>query len=94
MPRRRTKDFDLPPRGERRYKSGRISYLPPTGGRISLDLPPNATGGQIWEEYERITQQHNPLSIQSLFDEYERSDLFEQRVPFLQKYEDFALSEI
>tara|TARA_Y100000996_G_scaffold140217_1_gene107080 strand:- start:1067 stop:2263 length:1197 start_codon:yes stop_codon:yes gene_type:complete len=25
---------------------------------------------------------------------YERSDLFEQRVPFLQKYEDFALSEI
>ena len=73
MPRRRTKDFDLPPRCERRYKSGRISYLPPTGGRISLDLPPNATGGQIWEEYERITQQHNPLSIQSLFDEYERS---------------------
>jgi len=73
MPRRRTKDFDLPPRCERRYKSGRISYLPPTGGRINFDLPPNPTVGQIWEEYERITQQHNPLSIQSLFDEYERS---------------------
>ena len=73
MPRRRTKDFDLPPRCERRGKNKRISYRSRTNQRIPLDLPPNPTVGQIWDEYERITQQHNPLSIQSLFDEYERS---------------------
>tara|TARA_R110000824_G_C15144994_1_gene670382 strand:+ start:63 stop:1091 length:1029 start_codon:yes stop_codon:yes gene_type:complete len=67
MPKRRTKDFDLPPRCERRYKSGRISYRPATGGRINFDLPPNATVGQIWDEYERINQTHKPHSLENLF---------------------------
>jgi integrase len=74
MPKRRTKDFDLPPRCERRYKSGRISYLPPTGGRIGFDLPPNPTVGQIWAEYDRITKTDRPHSLKNLFKVFAESE--------------------
>jgi len=74
MPRRRTKDFDLPPRCERRGKNKRISYRSRTNQRIPLDLPPNPTVGQIWDEYERITQTHKPHSLQNLFKVFQESE--------------------
>ena len=72
MARTRIYDLDLPPRCSRR--NGKISYRPPTGGRITFhDLPRNATPGEIWKKYEQIIRSHRPHSLQSMADSYFQS---------------------
>jgi integrase len=79
MPRSRTRDFDLPPRCSRR--NGRISYRPPSGGRITFDLPRNATVKQIWDEYDLIVRSHRPHSLRTIAETYFDSVIYEKYAP-------------
>ncbi len=80
MTRKRIHDLDLPPRCSRR--NGKISYRPPSGGRVTFhDLPRNATPRDIWEKYELVVRSHRPHSLQTIAESYFNSLTYQKYSP-------------
>lgn len=80
MARRRKVETGLPPRCEMR--NGKVSYLPPGGGRITFhDLGKNPPLSEIWEEYEKRTQGFLSTGLQSIYNDFVKSERYKKYSP-------------
>lgn len=84
MARRRKVETGLPPRCD--IRNGKVSYLPPGGGRITFhDLGKNPTLDEVWEEYEERKQGFLSTGLKSIAQDFMQSERYSKYSPRTKK---------
>lgn len=77
MARRRKNDTGLPPRCV--IRGGKVSYQPPTGGRITFhELGKNPDLEEVWERYRALQRKHIPTGLKALADAFIASERYKK----------------